>query len=132
MATVSLGRQTHDVPRTAATPEPRVRDLTQVFPKSPSLAVSRPPLRLPRQPTPFNASGAQRCDTKRPQNEVIEVSSDDESGESDKTYESDGSDDSDDSDESGELDLANLWCYNGSRLRSRSDTGTGTGWNSHG
>ncbi|KAK4243267.1 hypothetical protein C7999DRAFT_18371 [Corynascus novoguineensis] len=74
------------------------------IPKFPSLSVSRTSLRSPSLPSPSNVGGAQRSDNNMPQNDVIDISSDDESD---------------------ELDFGSLWARHWHNFKSNSSAGTG-------
>ncbi|AEO60983.1 hypothetical protein MYCTH_2130132 [Thermothelomyces thermophilus ATCC 42464] len=52
--------------------------------KLPSSSISKTPLQSPSLPSLYNVGGAQRSDTKMPQNGLIEISSDNKSDESNK------------------------------------------------
>ncbi|KAL2166220.1 hypothetical protein VTG60DRAFT_3108 [Thermothelomyces hinnuleus] len=98
------------IPLAAASPKSPSRNL--LIPESPSSPVSRTLSRSPPPPSPYNVGGTQRSDTKTPQNDVVEISSEDES-------------DLLSDDESDNNDFASLWVRNWNRLNSKSGAGTG-------
>ncbi|KAL2259865.1 hypothetical protein VTK26DRAFT_6315 [Humicola hyalothermophila] len=70
------------IPLAAAHPNRPLPNLP--IPKLPSSSISKTPLQSPSLPSLYNVGGAQRSDTKMPQNGLIEISSDNKSDESNK------------------------------------------------
>jgi hypothetical protein len=85
--------------------------LNPLIPKLPSSSVSKTPLRSP-SPSPYSTGGTQRSNIQKPQNGLIEISSDE-------------------SDESDDLSVSSLleqvW---GKFKKLNSGAGTGMAWNS--
>jgi hypothetical protein len=79
-----------------------------ILPELPSSSVSRTLSGSPFPPSPYNAGGLQRYDTKMEQNGMIEIPSDDESD---------------------ELSLDSLWKRSWDKFKPKSGASTGMAWN---